>query len=80
MESKSLNKFKTIFAIIALVVAISLAIITTIILNNKQKNLDDLNDKNDQIENVLSITENFWIFVSKIIDNKLNIWYYKLHN
>ena len=59
MESKSLNKFKTIFAIIALVVAISLAIITTIILNNKQKNLDDLNDKNDQIENVLSITENF---------------------
>ncbi len=59
MENKTQNKFRTILAIIVLILAISLAIITTIILNNKQKDLDDINNKNDQIEEVVTINENF---------------------
>jgi len=59
MEKRNQNKFKSILAIIALVVAISLAIVTTIILNNRQKDLDDLNNKNDQLEEVISIDKNF---------------------
>ena len=59
MEKRNQNKFKSILAIIALVVAISLAIVTTIILNNRQKDLDDLNNKNDQLEELISIDKNF---------------------
>lgn len=59
MEKRNQNKFKSILAIIALVVAISLAIVTTIILNNRQKDLDDLNNKNDQLEEAISIDKNF---------------------
>ena len=59
MEKRNQNKFKNILAIIVLIAVISLAIVTTIILNNKQKDLDDINNKNDQIEGVLVIDEKF---------------------
>lgn len=59
MEKRNQNKFKSILAIIVLIAVISLAIVTTIILNNRQKDLDDLNNKNDQLEEVISIDKNF---------------------
>ena len=40
-------------SILAVILAIVFGIVTTIILNNKKGELDDLNNKNEQIEDII---------------------------
>ncbi len=54
MNQEGKSKFKPIMAIFMLVVVIAIAIITTCILNSKKRELDDINNKNDQIEETIS--------------------------
>lgn len=51
MEKK--DKFYKVLMIVLVAVVVAIAIITTCILNSKERQLDDLNDKNDRLEDVL---------------------------
>ncbi len=52
MEKK--EKFYKVLVVFIVVVVFAIAIITTCILNSKQRELDELNDKNEQLEQTLS--------------------------
>ena len=49
MEEKKTSKLKKIIAITVLVVVVSFAIITSIVLNSYRKDLENLEDANDAI-------------------------------
>lgn len=59
MNQEGKSRFKLVMAIFMLVVVIAIAIITTCILNSKQRELDDINNKNDQIEVTISNNQLF---------------------
>ena len=73
MDNKR-NKIITIILTIAMTVAILFAIITSVIVHQKEKELADLKNKNEQIEDVIDGTDEQMMFnyqENKIILKKL---------
>lgn len=52
MEEKNKGKWLKIFAIALVVIAVVFVIVTSIILNNKSKEYDDLNNKNQNLPQI----------------------------
>ena len=82
MDEKKKNLIKNILLYGGLVLVIAITIITSIVLNYKQNQLNDLKDKNEQIEEsigedkIMVKTEDFENFSKNLynfIDNPKNI-------
>ncbi len=59
MEKENSGKLKKILYIFLLVAVVAIAIVSTIVLNIKKRERDDLQDKNDQIPIITMNLENF---------------------